>query len=263
MANYVAIYDSRRWVRSDSTDTTIVLPIAAGGTGNTTGTATVNANLTGPITSVGNATSIASQTGTGTTFVIQTNPALIGPTTDTLQTSGNVGVGVAPSGTNGVRVSVKQDGNQITKIIANNSDAASTGAATVIVAQSDSAIAQTSAFGSSFSGTLFGLNLAGQSSFNNGSMGTAGVTFGSTNAAPVRIGTNATAAIIIGATTQVVQVVAPIILKSYTVATLPAGTQGMRAFVTDANAPLFGQPVVGGGAVVTPVFYNGAAWVTA
>lgn len=74
------------------------LPVARGGTGNTTGTATVNANLTGPITSVGNATAIASQTGTGTKFVVQTNPALVGPTTDTLQTSGRVGIGVAPPG---------------------------------------------------------------------------------------------------------------------------------------------------------------------
>ena len=35
-----------------------VLPISKGGTGNTSGTATVNANLTGPVTSVGNATAI-------------------------------------------------------------------------------------------------------------------------------------------------------------------------------------------------------------
>ena len=35
------------------------LPVASGGTGNATGTATINANLTGDVTSVGNATSIA------------------------------------------------------------------------------------------------------------------------------------------------------------------------------------------------------------
>src|ERR1043166_3901454 len=56
------------------------LPIARGGTGNTTGTATTNANLTGPITSVGNATSIASQTGTGSKFVVDTSPTIITPT---------------------------------------------------------------------------------------------------------------------------------------------------------------------------------------
>ena len=48
-----------------------------GGTGNTTGTATINANLTGPITSLGNATSVASQTGTGSTFVMSNSPTLV------------------------------------------------------------------------------------------------------------------------------------------------------------------------------------------
>lgn len=37
------------------------LAISQGGTGNTTGTATINANLTGPVTSVGNTTSIANR----------------------------------------------------------------------------------------------------------------------------------------------------------------------------------------------------------
>lgn len=54
----------------------------------------------------------------------------------------------------------------------------------------------------------------------------------------------------------------PVRLKNYTVATLPAGTQGDTAFVTDALAPAFLTAVVGGGAVVAPVFYNGAAWVS-
>lgn len=55
---------------------------------------------------------------------------------------------------------------------------------------------------------------------------------------------------------------APIRLKGYTVATLPAGTQGDTAYVTDAVAPTFLAVVVGGGAVVTPVFYNGSSWVS-
>ncbi len=49
--------------------------------------------------------------------------------------------------------------------------------------------------------------------------------------------------------------------KAYTVATLPAGAQGDRAHVTDALAPAFLTAVVGGGAVVAPVFHNGANWV--
>ena len=50
-------------------------------------------------------------------------------------------------------------------------------------------------------------------------------------------------------------------LKNYTVATLPAGTRGDIAYVTDALAPAFLTIIVGGGAVVTPVFYNGTNWI--
>jgi hypothetical protein len=49
----------------------------------------------------------------------------------------------------------------------------------------------------------------------------------------------------------------------YTVATLPAGVTGMRAYVTDALAPSFGVTVAGSGAVTIPVFYNGANWIVA
>lgn len=50
--------------------------------------------------------------------------------------------------------------------------------------------------------------------------------------------------------------------SAFTVATLPAaGTQGRRAWVTDALAPTFLGTMTGGGAVVTPVFDNGTAWV--
>lgn len=54
----------------------------------------------------------------------------------------------------------------------------------------------------------------------------------------------------------------PLRLKGYTVATLPAGTQGDSAYVTDALAPTFLTALTGGGTVVTPVFYNGTAWVS-
>lgn len=59
----------------------------------------------------------------------------------------------------------------------------------------------------------------------------------------------------------VVQLNAPVRTKGYTVATLPAGVQGDRAFVTDASAPTFLSTVVGGGAVVTPVFFDGTNWI--
>ena len=49
----------------------------------------------------------------------------------------------------------------------------------------------------------------------------------------------------------------------YTVATLPAGVVGQRAYVTDALTPTFLGTAVGGGAVVCPVFRNATTWVTA
>lgn len=53
----------------------------------------------------------------------------------------------------------------------------------------------------------------------------------------------------------------PVRLAGYTVATLPAGTQGDTAYVTDALAPSFLTIVVGGGSTVAPVFFNGTNWV--
>jgi hypothetical protein len=50
-------------------------------------------------------------------------------------------------------------------------------------------------------------------------------------------------------------------LKGYTVATLPTATQGDTAYVTDAVNPTYLGTLTGGGTVVTPVFYNGTAWV--
>ena len=49
-------------------------------------------------------------------------------------------------------------------------------------------------------------------------------------------------------------------MKGYTVGTLPTGVTGAWAYVTDASGPTYGATVVGGGSVVTPVFYNGSNW---
>lgn len=54
-----------------------------------------------------------------------------------------------------------------------------------------------------------------------------------------------------------------VITNGYTVATLPAGVVGMRAYVTNALTPTYGSAVVGGGAVTIPVFYNGTTWIVA
>lgn len=57
MAAYTIIYDSRRFVRSDSTDTTVLLPVAAGGT---------NANLS----ATGGANQFVKQSTVGGTFTV-------------------------------------------------------------------------------------------------------------------------------------------------------------------------------------------------
>jgi len=47
---------------------------------------------------------------------------------------------------------------------------------------------------------------------------------------------------------------------TYTVATLPTGSSGDKAYVTDATTPTYDGALTGGGAVFTPVFHNGTAW---
>ncbi len=49
--------------------------------------------------------------------------------------------------------------------------------------------------------------------------------------------------------------------QPYTVALLPAAVAGDCALATDLLAPAFLAAAVGGGAVVGPVFWNGAAWI--
>jgi hypothetical protein len=56
----------------------------------------------------------------------------------------------------------------------------------------------------------------------------------------------------------------PVVLASYTVATLPACTgstnRNALAVVTDANAPTYNGRVSGGGRTTVPVFCNGTEW---
>jgi hypothetical protein len=93
--------------------------------------------------------------------------------------------------------------------------------------------------------------------------------------APLIFGTNATERaridssgnLLIGLTSAtgvaLLQVSGAIRTTGFTVATLPAGTVGMRTYVTDALAPSFGVAVAGSGAVTIPVFYDGANWIVA
>jgi hypothetical protein len=51
-------------------------------------------------------------------------------------------------------------------------------------------------------------------------------------------------------------------LGSFLVAGLPAAPPALtRAFVTDALGPVFAAAVVGGGAVLAPVYFDGAVWL--
>lgn len=55
----------------------------------------------------------------------------------------------------------------------------------------------------------------------------------------------------------------PIKTGGFTVAGLPTGIVGDRAYVTDqmTTCAVAGAALVGGGAVICPVFFNGTAWV--
>ena len=53
-----------------------------------------------------------------------------------------------------------------------------------------------------------------------------------------------------------------VITGGYTVATLPTGVLGARAYVTDATAPTYLNILTGGGAITCPVFYDGTNWVS-
>jgi hypothetical protein len=57
-------------------------------------------------------------------------------------------------------------------------------------------------------------------------------------------------------------VAGPIKTLGYTIATLPTGVVGMRAYVTNGQtSPTYLGAVSTTGAVTAPVFYNGTAWV--
>lgn len=51
-------------------------------------------------------------------------------------------------------------------------------------------------------------------------------------------------------------------LTGYTVDTLPDGTLGDTAFVTDATTPTYLGALTGEGTVICPVFHNGTVWVS-
>lgn len=130
------------------------------------------------------------------------------------------------------------------------------GAATsVFKAANGTATAQFAILGHSY--TLSGMYAADGAVVTN-DLGTISIITQSNKS--VFVGVNNTKVVEWSAAAQIMSI--PFRLKSYTVATLPAGTEGDTAYVTDATAPTYLGALTGGGAVRAPVFYNNAAWVS-
>lgn len=121
-----------------------------------------------------------------------TSPAMTGPTTNTLQTSGNVGIGKVPHANTGRALDIQVSGNHSTVLDVINSD---TGANAVGVIRTTADVAQTAmrAYGSGQATSLFGVALASQSTLTAATGN--GFLFGTAHAAPVIIGTNSAARI--------------------------------------------------------------------
>ena len=86
-----------------------------------------------------------------------------------------------------------------------------------------------------------------------------------TTAAALSFGTNGAESMRLNSTglavTGAISATTTIRPGGYTVATLPAGTIGMKAYVTDALAPAFLTLLVGGGAAYSGAQFNGTIWV--
>lgn len=224
---------------------------------------TTNANLTGAITSVGNATSIASQTGTGTTFAMSASPTFTGTPLAPTATAGTTGLQianldfVATAEATNVKLTTNQtvtgqlnftqnSGNAFTGLVLINDYTAamndfrnnSSGVHTIKSNNSSGAFDRyDSATGSTGDLILLRKNGVITSSFNH-------------------LGELLTPLV----TTPLVVSSGVIRLKNYTVATLPAGTQGDTAYCTDLLTPTYMATAVGGGAVVWKVFFDGTTW---
>jgi hypothetical protein len=200
-------------------------------------------------------TAISDETGSGGPAVFATGPSVTGLNTDTLQTSGNVGLGGAPNATSGRLLDVTKNGNQLTFISAENSDAASTGAASVVRAHADTSVSQLAAYGTGFSATLFGVNIGGWGSLNNGAAGS-GLLIGTTNASPVRIGANNTASIILDGTTAGVSMPLTLAVTGHTTfeGVTSTGATGTGKLVYDTS-PTFAT------SAISPLFRSTAAKV--
>lgn len=180
-------------------------------------------NLTGPIFSSAGVTGITSQTGTGTTFVMSNSPTLVTP---------NLGTPSVLIGTN------------ITGTAAGLTAGNATLAATATLATTVTTNA----------------NLTGPITSTGNATAVASQTGTGSKFVMDTSPTLVTPDIGVASGTSL-SVTGVVKTGGYTVGTLPAGVTGDRAYVTDALAPTFGNAVVGGGAVVIPVFKNATTWI--
>lgn len=116
----------------------------------------------------------------------------------TIQTSGNVGLGIAPSGTAGQLVTAEADGNFQTVIRLTNTEATGTSAATLLIVTADTAMAAVRSNGSGVVTSRWGHAVGGYVEI----MATAGngLDLGTLTTKPLQLGTNATVGLAFDAT---------------------------------------------------------------
>jgi hypothetical protein len=116
-----------------------------------------------------------------------------------------------------------------------------------------------SASGEAYAGTLdvTGNTTLGTSGNTVQVEGTLNVTGGASIGGNVTLGTGTDVITV----NSYLNVSGPVTIHNYTVATLPTGSLGMRASVSDANICGFNSYVAGGGSLFCPVIYNGSGWV--
>ena len=216
-----------------TTGVTGTLPVANGGTGVTTSTGTGSTVLSESPT-------LSNPTYTGT-LTGSTGILNIGSGQLYKDASGNVGIGASsPSASSKLVVNGNTPTAGMVSIKGN--------AGGISLALSDNI--NSSLYVKHSSPVTFGTDIGGALAFSVNGFNEA-----------MRIDSSGNVGIGTSSPTGKLDVAGTIKTLGYTVATLPTGVTGARAYVTNALAPTYGATVVAGGAVTIPVFYNGTNWI--